>query len=54
MMAVGGVGPGEMEIWRAAGAKGFGIGGELYRPGATAAEVGERARAIVAAWRTGA
>ncbi len=54
LLAVGGVGPAEMGVWRAAGAKGFGIGGELYRPGASAAEVGERARTIVAAWRAGA
>ncbi len=51
LMAVGGVGPAEMGAWRAAGAKGFGIGGELYRPGATPEEVGRRARDMVAAWR---
>ena len=51
MMAVGGVGPADMAVWRAAGAKGFGIGGELYRPGASASDVGRRARDIVAAYR---
>lgn len=50
LYAVGGVGVAEMETWRAAGADGFGIGGELYRPGMAAAEVGERARAFRAAW----
>ena len=51
LMAVGGVGPAELGAWRAAGAKGFGIGGELYRPGATPDEVGRRAKDMVAAWR---
>jgi 2-dehydro-3-deoxyphosphogalactonate aldolase len=31
--AVGGVGPDAMESWREAGAAGFGLGSELYRPG---------------------
>ncbi len=51
LLAVGGVGPADMAVWRAAGAKGFGIGGELYRPGASASDVGRRARDIVAAYR---
>jgi len=51
LMAVGGVGAAEMGAWRAAGARGFGIGGELYRPGATPEEVGGRARDMAAAWR---
>jgi 2-dehydro-3-deoxyphosphogalactonate aldolase len=51
LLAVGGVGPAEMGAWRAAGARGFGIGGELYRPGASPDDVGQRARAIVAAYR---
>lgn len=51
MLAVGGVGADAMAQWRAAGTAGFGIGGELYRPGMTPAGVGEKARALVAAWR---
>lgn len=50
LYAVGGVGPSEMALWRRAGATGFGIGGELYKPGLTAQEVGERAASLVAAW----
>ena len=33
-----------------AGVAGIGVGGELYRPGYTAQEVGQRARTLVAAW----
>lgn len=49
--AVGGIGPAEMGSWLAAGANGFGVGGELYRPGQSAAEVATRARALIQAWR---
>jgi 2-dehydro-3-deoxyphosphogalactonate aldolase len=48
--AVGGAGPDSFAAWLAAGASGFGIGSALYRPGLAAAEVGARARAIVAAY----
>jgi 2-dehydro-3-deoxyphosphogalactonate aldolase len=51
--AVGGVGAANLEPWRAAGAAGIGVGGELYRPGYTAQEVGQRAAALVAAWNAG-
>jgi 2-dehydro-3-deoxyphosphogalactonate aldolase len=51
--AVGGVGAANLEPWRAAGVAGVGVGGELYRPGYTAAEVGQRAAAVVAAWSQG-
>lgn len=44
---VGGVRPDAFADWRAAGAAGFGIGGDLYKAGRLAAEVGERARAIM-------
>jgi 2-dehydro-3-deoxyphosphogalactonate aldolase len=47
--AVGGVGPADLAAWRAAGAKGFGLGGELYRPGQTPEVTAEKARAAVAA-----
>ena len=50
LYAVGGVTPENLATWRSAGASGFGIGGALFKPGMTAAEVGERARAFVAAW----
>jgi 2-dehydro-3-deoxyphosphogalactonate aldolase len=46
---VGGVGPGQFADWRAAGASGFGLGSELYRPGQGARETLERAAACVAA-----
>ncbi|MET0274478.1 MAG: 2-dehydro-3-deoxy-6-phosphogalactonate aldolase [Phenylobacterium sp.] len=49
--AVGGVGPGDMAEWWAAGCRAFGLGGELYRPGATSAATAEKARAVVAAAR---
>jgi len=48
--AVGGVGAANLEPWIKAGVAGIGVGGELYRPGYTAEEVGARAKALVAAW----
>jgi len=48
--AVGGVGPNNFAQWRAAGATGFGIGTAVYTPGLSAADVGQRARVLVAAW----
>jgi 2-dehydro-3-deoxyphosphogalactonate aldolase len=48
--AVGGVGPADFAAWRRVGADGFGLGTALYTPGLAAAEVADRARAIVAAW----
>lgn len=50
LYAVGGVTPDNLAGWTAAGASGYGIGGALFKPGMTAAEVGERARAFVTAW----
>lgn len=50
LYAVGGVTPDNLAGWAAAGASGYGIGGALFKPGMTAAEVGERARAFVTAW----
>ena len=47
---VGGVGPDGFADWRAAGADGFGLGSNLYRPGRTADEVAGTAREIVKAW----
>jgi 2-dehydro-3-deoxyphosphogalactonate aldolase len=50
LLPVGGVTPGSMATWRAAGATGFGLGSALYQPGLDAAAVAERARAFVTAW----
>lgn len=49
VLPVGGITPEAMAPWRDAGAAGFGLGSALYKPGMTADEVGERARAFVAA-----
>ena len=49
LLPVGGIAPDNMAPWTAAGAAGFGLGSALYRPGVTAGEVGERARAFIAA-----
>ena len=46
---VGGVGPAQMAEWRAAGADGFGLGSELYRPVQTPADTLAKARVAVAA-----
>ncbi len=51
VLAVGGVGPGAMAEWRAAGALGFGLGSELYRAGQTPAETAAKAQRVVAAVR---
>jgi len=48
--AVGGADPGSFAEWFAAGANGFGIGSQLYRPGMTANEIAIRAREAVAAY----
>jgi 2-dehydro-3-deoxyphosphogalactonate aldolase len=49
--AVGGVGAGEMPAWWEAGARAFGLGGELYRPGQAPKETAEKARLVVDAAR---
>jgi 2-dehydro-3-deoxyphosphogalactonate aldolase len=51
ILPVGGVGPKAMADWWAAGARGFGLGGDLYTPGMTANDVQARASAAVAAVR---
>lgn len=48
---VGGITPESMAAWHAAGATGFGIGGQLYAPGTTAPEVQQRAARYVQAWQ---
>ena len=52
MLAVGGVGVGNIRTYVEAGASGFGIGSALYRPGCPAADIGRLARALVAAAKT--
>lgn len=47
----GGVTPEGLAAYVDAGAGGFGIGTQLYKPGWTRAAVGARAQAYVAAWR---
>ena len=49
--AVGGAGPESMAEWKAAGARGFGLGSDLYRPGQSPAETYARATKAVAAAR---
>jgi 2-dehydro-3-deoxyphosphogalactonate aldolase len=47
LLVVGGISPDNMRPWLDAGASGFGLGSGLYKPGRSAAETGERARAYV-------
>ncbi|ODP38843.1 2-dehydro-3-deoxy-6-phosphogalactonate aldolase [Sphingomonas turrisvirgatae] len=49
VLPVGGIEPGNMKPWLDAGAAGFGLGSALYRPGLSAAEVGDRAATFIAA-----
>ncbi|MCB2055203.1 MAG: 2-dehydro-3-deoxy-6-phosphogalactonate aldolase [Geminicoccaceae bacterium] len=51
LLPVGGITPGHMADYRAAGATGFGLGSALYKPGMTADEVATTALAFVGAWR---
>lgn len=44
---VGGVGPDTMAAWLAAGAAGFGLGSDLYRPGQSPEDTYEKARLCV-------
>jgi 2-dehydro-3-deoxyphosphogalactonate aldolase len=48
VMAVGGINPDNMRPWLDAGAAGFGLGSGLYKPGQSAAETLQKARAYVA------
>lgn len=45
--AVGGVGPDSMAEWWAAGARAFGLGGELFRPGQPSRETADKAARIM-------
>jgi 2-dehydro-3-deoxyphosphogalactonate aldolase len=51
MLIVGGVTADEVSDWLSAGADGFGLGGALYRPGHSAAEVRQNAAHFVDALR---
>jgi 2-dehydro-3-deoxyphosphogalactonate aldolase len=48
--AVGGVGAGNMSEWRKAGAAGFGLGSDLFKPDFSDADIAARARKCVAAF----
>jgi 2-dehydro-3-deoxyphosphogalactonate aldolase len=47
---VGGITPESMAAWRQAGATGFGIGSQLFKPEMATAQVAQVAREFVAAW----
>jgi 2-dehydro-3-deoxyphosphogalactonate aldolase len=51
VFAVGGVGAPEFADWWAAGARAFGLGGEIYKPGQSVAETADKAARVVAAIR---
>lgn len=50
VLAVGGITPGELAHWHAAGTAGFGLGSALYCSSLEANEISRRARAFVEAW----
>lgn len=49
VIVVGGVNAGSMQPWRDSGADAFGLGSGLYKPGQSADETAEKARAFIAA-----
>ena len=49
--AVGGVGAGNMSEWRKAGAAGFGLGSDLFKPDFSDADIAARARRCVEAFK---
>lgn len=49
ILPVGGITPESMAAWTAAGATGFGLGGGVFSPGMTAADVATNARRYIAA-----
>ena len=52
LYAVGGANPGNMGEWLKAGAAGFGLGSDLFKPSYDDAEIARRARAAVEGYRT--
>ena len=52
LLPVGGITPERMAPYLAAGADGFGLGSAIFKPDWSAAEVGEKARAFVSAYRS--
>ena len=54
LVPTGGVSEATIADWRQAGASGAGLGGALYRPADTAAEVAGRARRLRRAWEAAA
>jgi 2-dehydro-3-deoxyphosphogalactonate aldolase len=52
LLVVGGVAPGNVAAWVAAGADGFGLGSGVYKPGQDADTVGRQAAAYVEAVRS--
>ncbi|MDH3743359.1 MAG: 2-dehydro-3-deoxy-6-phosphogalactonate aldolase [Hyphomicrobiales bacterium] len=50
LYAVGGIEADQFGTWLSAGAAGFGLGSSLYKPGASPAQIGAAARAIVTAY----
>ncbi|MFS2160282.1 2-dehydro-3-deoxy-6-phosphogalactonate aldolase [Pseudomonas sp. Pseusp122] len=53
LLPVGGITPDNMAAFISAGVKGFGLGSGLFKPGMSAADVAESAKAYVAAWNKG-
>lgn len=51
ILVVGGIKSDTLAPWIEAGARGFGLGSALYRPGMTSAEVARTAATFVEAWR---
>jgi 2-dehydro-3-deoxyphosphogalactonate aldolase len=49
---VGGVGAPDLAAWLSAGAAGFGLGSELYRPGYSLSDIESRATTLVTAYQT--
>jgi 2-dehydro-3-deoxyphosphogalactonate aldolase len=48
---VGGIGTADIARWLAAGAAGFGLGSELFKPAYSTQDIGRRAAELVQAWR---
>jgi len=51
LLPVGGITPDNMQVFIDGGAKGFGLGSGLFKPGMTVDQVASRAQAYVAAWK---